>query len=87
MVISVCPGDWQCNSDFGKCYCFLEGNTGWHEANEMCKELDPKATLTSIGSQQENDYISSMTCTVWIGGTDEVEEGIWRLVNLCKLET
>ena len=57
----------------------------WSEANERCAALDPdnKATLTSVRSQEENDYIVSLLDGViyWIGGTDETEEGVWRWVN------
>ena len=47
----------------------------------MCAALDPegKATLTSIRSLEENDYILSLIPYVsWIGGTDAAEEGVWR---------
>ena len=50
-------------------------------------ELDPEATLTSIQSQEENDYIQSLLVSYysWIGGSDEAEEGVWRWVNLSVL--
>ena len=48
----------------------------------MCAALDPegKATLTSIRSKEENDYIlQNLTRYVsWIGGTDAAEDGVWR---------
>ena len=55
----------------------------WNQANDMCKALDPDgvATLTSVRSQEENDYVQSLTLGLynpWIGGTDEAEEGTWR---------
>ena len=52
----------------------------WTEANEMCGALDPEATLTSIQSQEENYFIELFTngVTSWLGGTDTVEEGVWR---------
>ena len=53
----------------------------WNEANDMCKALDPDgvATLTSVRSQEENDYVQSLlSYNSWIGGTDEAEEGTWR---------
>ena len=56
----------------------------WYEANDACMALDPdgQATLSSVKSQEENDYISSLTLYPWLGGTDEAEEGVWRWVNL-----
>ena len=53
----------------------------WNEANQACKELDPdgEATLASVKSKEENDFIQSLLPYVsWIGGTDEAEEGTWR---------
>ena len=42
----------------------------WTEANEMWAALDPEATLTSIRSQEENDYIPSLNSGSWIDGTE-----------------
>ena len=53
----------------------------WNEANEACMVLDPdgQATLTSVQSSDENDYIQSLiVVSTWIGATDEAEEGVWR---------
>ena len=86
MILSAdCPDGWEVKPEFGKCYYVIEYVT-WSEANERCAALDPdsKATLTSILSPEENNYVfSSLTdSNVWIGGTDQVEEGVWRWVNL-----
>ena len=44
--------------------------------------LDGKATLTSVQSQEENDYLQSLfEDFVWTGGSDAAEEGVWRWVN------
>ena len=72
------------NPDFSKCYFYMDELIPWtwNEANERCAALDPdnKATLTSIRSQDENDYIFSLIAggDPWIGGTDTLEEGVWR---------
>ena len=59
----------------------------WSEANEFCTALDPDkvATLTSIRSQEEQDFVFSLISYPyypWLGGTDEDVEGEWRWVNL-----
>ena len=59
----------------------------WTEANEKCAKLDPDgvATLTSVRSKEENDYVDSLmvpyTRAQWIGGTDKAVEGDWRWVD------
>ena len=83
MILSAdCPDGWELKPEFGKCYYFIEEEITWSEANERCAALDPdnKATLTSIRSQDENDYIFSLIAggDPWIGGTDTLEEGVWR---------
>ena len=70
--------------EFGKCYCILNDTRRTsNEAKERCAALDPDgvATLTSVRSQEENDFVRSLlTNDPWIGGTDEDEEGVWRWV-------
>ena len=82
MIISDCPDGWELKPEFGKCYYFMDEGMPWNEANEACMALDPGATLTSVQSQEENDYIQSLFQDyVWLGGTDEAEEGVWRWAN------
>ena len=59
----------------------------WNDANEACMALDGKATLTSVQSQEENDYLQSLfEDFVWTGGSDAAEEGVWRWVNYSLFE-
>ena len=85
MILSAdCPDGWEVKPEFGKCYHYIEEPMTWSEANERCAALDPdnKATLTSVQSQEENNYILSLTdIGPWLGGTDKDEEGVWRWVN------
>ena len=86
-ILSVCFDGWRWNPDFSKCYYYLNENVQrtWNETNEKCAALDPEgvATLTSVRSREEHNYIRSMIDTwVWIGGTDEAEEATWRWVKL-----
>ena len=73
-------------SEFGKWYCYLnDAKRNWNEAKERCAATEPDgvATLTSIHSQEENNFVQSLIDdSYWIGGTDEIVEGLWRGVNL-----
>ena len=59
----------------------------WNAANEKCRDLDHDrvATLTSVNSEAENNFILYHIAPhylngvmAWLGGTDEAEEGVWR---------
>ena len=83
--VSDCPIGWEVKPEFGKCYLSLTDEfRSWSNANDMCKALDPDtvATLTSVQSQAENDYVFSLindfVMSSWIGGSDEDEEDVWR---------
>ena len=81
MILSAdCPDGWELKPEFGKCYYYIDESMTWSEANDRCAALDPdnKATLTSVRSQEENDYIVSEIYYYWLGGTDADEEGVWR---------
>ena len=84
VISAICPEGWEGKPDFSRCYYLLTVGGNWSEANVACMGLDTGATLTSIHSGDENDYIVSILGgnSVWIGGTDGAEEGIWRCVKL-----
>ena len=68
---------------FQKCYYFIDDRLTWDQANAKCGNLSAGATLTSIGSKNENNFINSIISTVsrpyvWVGGTDAIVEGTWR---------
>ena len=81
-IFSGCPNGWVWKPEFGKCYYIINEDMTWNEANQVCKEVYPnstEATLTSVESQEENDFILSLLPFYsWIGGTDMAEEGVWR---------
>ena len=90
MSLSDCPDGWARNPVVGKCYHYINERLSWSAANERCASLDPEggvATLASVRSREENEFIMSLVGDVsghhggWIGGTDEAEEGVWRWVN------
>ena len=83
LILSVCP-DWTQKSEFSKWYCKLnDTKRTWNEAKERCSVLDSDgvATIASVRSQEENDFVFSLGGG-WIGGTDWAEEGVWRWVIL-----
>ena len=86
IFISACPDDqWYWKPEFSKCY-YISGYKTWTDANEFCIALHPEARITSIRSQEENDYIQALIQSFendfpWLGGSDEAEEGVWRWVN------
>ena len=87
MILSAeCPEGWAWKPEYGKCYYVINQPKTWYKANEMCVALDPdnKATLTSIRSKEENDYVQSISevNSYWLGGNDITEEGVWRWANL-----
>ena len=82
---SACPDGWTQKSEFGKWYCYLNDvKRTWNEAKERCVAIDTDgvATLTSVRSQEENNFVQSLidVALSWIGGTDEAVVGVWRWV-------
>ena len=69
------------NINFGKCYYVLsDQERTWNDANSRCAYIDGRATLTSIGSEDENNYVVDlMSQTSWIGGIidNEMNTGKW----------
>ena len=61
------------------CYKLYEDPLTWDAADRKCKEEG--ARLTSIHDEEENEFISTMGITVWIGGNDKNQEGIWSWSN------
>ena len=81
LLVSDCPDGWELKPEFGKCYVYIDGYYTSTAANARCAALDPArvATLTSVRSHEENNYVFSLVNDLsWIGGTDEAEEGVWR---------
>ena len=81
VIISACPNGWEVKPEFGKCYYYIDEFMSWTKANNMCVALDPDgvATLTSIRSQAENNFVFSLiSYYTWLGGNDRDVEGEWR---------
>ena len=65
------------------CYLWSKIQLSWAEAEGACRKEG--GHLASIASKATNDKISNETKTnhrghtsMWIGGTDTEEEGVWR---------
>ena len=55
----------------------------WNDANNMFNEYYEEVHLVTISSQEENDFVQENVgdLSVWIGFTDEAEEGNWQWVT------
>ena len=61
---------------------FLDTNSTWWEAKFACDDIGGE--LVVISSAPENEFVRRMAKDnlVWLGGTDEFEEGKWTW-DLC----
>ena len=82
--VSKCQDGW---TEFsGRCYYFSadsKANT-WMSAQTTCKNLNPISTLTSVSSQEEENFIlraQGFTDTAFIGGSDSGSEGNWTWLD------
>ncbi len=51
----------------------------WSNAKAACSSLG--GYLATINSADENTWVANLAPVVWIGGTDEVQEGMWKWIN------
>ncbi|MDB0030860.1 C-type lectin domain-containing protein [Opitutales bacterium] len=60
---------------------FLDTNSTWWEAKFACDDIGGE--LVVISTVQENEFVRRMAKDhlVWLGGTDEFEEGKWTWDN------
>ena len=64
----------------GHTYRYYSDKVTWWEAYYICNQLG--GYLVAVGSKNENTFVNSMIKeTIWIGATDLVKEGSFRLVN------
>ena len=79
--VSSCKPYW---AEIGNhCYFWSKIQLNWLEAEAACRKQG--GHLASIDSKATNDKISNETershkehTSMWIGGTDTEEEGVWR---------
>ncbi len=51
----------------------------WAEAKEDCE--DRGGHLVTISNFEENEFVSSFAAVIWIGFTEEVNEGSWQWIT------
>lgn len=62
-------------------YLMVAEQKSWDEAQKACKEIG--GHLVTIASKEENDFVNKLANgqSVWIGCTDEENEGEWKWVT------
>ncbi len=60
-------------------YLLANFAAGWHEAHAYCSSLG--AHLVTIQSAQENQFVARLAPEMWLGATDETQEGVWGWVT------
>jgi hypothetical protein len=63
-------------------YLYVNSDKTWHEARDYCAIQD--GYLATVQTAAENEFIYQLTGgngNVWLGATDEAEEGIWFWVT------
>jgi len=68
----------------------LSGRITWEDARAAAQALGPGWDLTTIGSGEENDFVTSLLNTTlplgdrahfWLGATDAAVEGTWEWID------
>ncbi|MBF0200808.1 MAG: hypothetical protein HQK66_05755, partial [Desulfamplus sp.] len=57
---------------------------GWHQAKKYCESLGGHlATITSAEEEEfiRTNFVETQTSCVWLGATDENQEGVWEWVT------
>ena len=73
------------NPHNGHLYQRFDNSMTWHEAKYFCENLG--GHLATVTSQQEQDFVydyivsSSPRQMVWLGASDELNEGLWEWVT------
>ncbi len=60
---------------------FLDTNSTWWEAKFACEDIG--GALVVVATKQENEFVRRMVKgkLIWLGGSDEFEEGKWTWDN------
>jgi hypothetical protein len=74
-----CPGSRGPN---GVCYVAEPRVSSWSDARASCRQQGADWDLATLRSTAESDFVWALTgYEVWIGATDEADEGVWMWVG------
>ena len=81
LVVSSAHADSAKLSFNGHGYQRFDTPMSWSAAKTLCETKG--GHLATVTSQAENDFISAnlRTDNYWLGGTDEVTEGVWKWIT------
>lgn len=68
----------------GHWYQRIDTNMSWHDAKTYAENLG--GYLSVVTSQNENDFLwnnlaKDTGAFIWLGGTDEAQEGVWKWIT------
>ncbi|MFW5798367.1 MAG: C-type lectin domain-containing protein, partial [Planctomycetota bacterium] len=64
----------------GHHYMVFNKNVSWVEARRRCRQMG--GYLACVTSREENRFLKRLARgVVWLGATDENEEGVWRWIT------
>ena len=69
----------------GHYYKVFEGRYTWHESKRKCESMG--GHLVCMETKSENQFVTKLANNreLWLGGTDEAEEGRWMWVTGAKI--
>lgn len=86
-----CDGEWVALPHHDYCFLFKNGSMTWPEGKQFCEANG--GYLAEITDQELEEYIEFYAIEMfdpnepyaWLGGTDAIQEGVWRWSNSSKL--
>ncbi|KAI5087816.1 CD209 antigen, partial [Silurus meridionalis] len=80
--MSFCLYPWKSFSS--SCYLLFSKKQSWEQSRKECKNVG--ADLVIINSREEQQFVSDFKMKMWIGLTDQDQEGQWKWVDNTPLE-
>ena len=71
-----CPNGWERLSEGKHCYRLFQEKKTWEDAESFCNGQG--GHLAAVTNQEIHNYVNRKNVPVWVGGTDQQREGIWR---------
>jgi len=63
----------------GHWYLLLSQERSWRTAHEYCRGMG--AHLVTISDESENQFVFGISSQVWLGASDEEQEGVWKWIT------